>query len=681
MAIPINSGEITIDGMLDEPAWKRAKPAGDFTQRNPSPGTPATELTSVKVLYDNEGLYIGAILYDTQPERIVADEMREDADLRRNDAFAIILDTYHDHRNGFFFETNPLGVRADAIVFNEGESVNFDWDGVWWVEAIITDKGWQVEMKIPFSTLRFDEKGLDVWGLQMRRLIRHKNEEVYWSFIPLDADVWRLSLAGHLRGLEGVRQGRAIEIKPYILSGLERIPSKGEPDTQFTKDGGVDIKYSITPNLTLDMTVNTDFAQVEADEQQINITRFPLFFPEKRDFFLEGPGFFDFGLFAKVQPFFSRRIGLVGGEEVPISIGGKLTGKVGGYSLGLLSIQTRRKGDEPETNYSIMRVKRDILMRSGVGFIAVNKEPRGEGFNRTLGVDANLTLLQHLYIDSFLLQTTTQGVEGDGGAGYLKVRWLDEFLDVYIYRLDVEDDLDPQVGFVKRAGVEENKAFIKIKPRPKGTMVRQFSLYTSLNYTTDQGTRLITRSGRIGFVTEFHSGDSFELAYQRDFDRLDEVFTLRTGLDIPIGGYSFDSFSINVATDKSRPLSGTISFSRGGYYDGDIQSYELEVNLRPYKGIGINPGLTRQEIDLPGGRFTANLINTRLEYSLTTRAFFNALLQWNDDTDEFLANLRFSYEYRPGSRFYIVYNERRDTDGQGITDRSLLLKLTYLLSI
>ncbi|MBI5286741.1 MAG: hypothetical protein HY878_04020, partial [Deltaproteobacteria bacterium] len=314
-------------------------------------------------------------------------------------------------------------------------------------------------------------------------------------------------------------------------------------------------------------------------------------------------------------------------------------------------------------------------------FITVNKEPEDEGFNRTFGADINLTLLKYLYIDSFYLTTEIQGSSADGEAGYFKTRWLDEFWDFYISRLDVDDDFNPEVGFVKRTGIKENIGFIKMKPRPEKSSVRQYSIYTRLNYTTDQEDRLVTRSLRLGFATEFHSADSFEIAYQRDFDKLDEDFTLRTGLVIPTGGYSFDSLSLNVSTDRSRPLSGDFSISKGGYYNGDITSYDASLNYRATKGIRVSPGFTRSEIDLPGGRFVANLINAGLEYSLSPRAFFNALLQWNDDTDEFLMNLRFNYEYRPGSDIYIVYNERRDTDGKGITDHSLLLKFTYLWNI
>ncbi len=271
IAKKVEPGHITIDGMLDESGWQEATPVTGFVQREPRPGEQATERTEVRVLFDRDNLYIGAILYDSSPQDIIADEMRRDADFRRNEAFAIIIDTYHDHRNGFFFETNPLGARADALSFDEGDSIDFDWDGVWWVAAKITEEGWQVEIKIPFTTLRYDMMRLQPWGIQFRRIIKHKDEEVYWPVILLNESIWDVSRAGHLKGLRDIKAGRNIEVKPYLIVGAERLPSKGE-GTEAVKDAGLDVKYGIDPNLTLDLTYNTDFAQIEVDEEQVTLS-------------------------------------------------------------------------------------------------------------------------------------------------------------------------------------------------------------------------------------------------------------------------------------------------------------------------------------------------------------------------------------------------------------------------
>ncbi len=680
-AFRIKPDQIVLDGRLDEPQWALAPLATGFIQREPYPGRPATERTIVKVLYDEENLYIGAILYDSEPAGIIADEMRRDGSLHRNDTFAVLIDTYHDHRNGYFFETNPLGARLDAVVFDEGREVNTDWDGIWQVASLITPEGWQVEIKIPFSTLRFDSGRTSTWGLQLRRIIRRKNEEVYWSALPLDASMWRLSLAGHLTGLKNIRQGRNMEIKPYILAGLERVPSEGSNTTETTKDMGVDLKYAITPHLTLDITINTDFAQVEADELSINITRFPLFFPEKREFFLEGSGFFDFGLRAKLQPFFSRRIGLSAGREIPILAGIKLTGKLHNYGIGLLNIQTRSGSTTPGTNYTVVRLKRDVLERSRVGIIAINKEPRDGSFNRTIGVDTRLVFLDHLYVTAFLVKTYTQGIHGRDTAGYLKFMWYDPRILLSLSHLDIAENFNPEVGFVLRTDIRETTAYAHLFIRPRGSLVREYAPYMLVKYISDHRDRLIGRNLNTGLSVTLHSGDSLEMAVKREFDYLDYDFEIRPSIVIPDGGYTNQSLYLAISTDERRPLSATLVAERGDYYDGRRTSLSGSFNIVPAKYLKISPGFTREDVSLPDGSFTASLLTTSIEYTLSTRAFLNALLQWNDDTGQRSFNIRFNYEYRPNSDIYIVYNERHYTETPDTVDRILIVKLTYLFLI
>ncbi len=676
-ALRVERGAIKVDGRLDEREWMEADVATGFIQREPRNGERATERTEVRVLYDDENLYIGAILYDSRPDLIIAYEKKRDADLRRDDAFAVLIDTYHDHRNGFFFETNPLGARADALVFDEGGSINFDWDGVWWVEAMITPMGWQVEMKIPFRTLRFDRNRLEPWGLQMRRIIKRKNEEVYWAPLPLEARIWRVSKAGELTGLKGIGRGWNLGIKPYLLVGLERIDSEGE-GPRGVKDTGVDLKYGITPNITLDLTVNTDFAQTEADISQVNITRFPLFFPEKRDFFLEGSGYFDFGLHAKVQPFFSRRIGLVSGREIPILFGGKVTGKAGPYSLGLLSVETKRAYGEPETNYTVVRLKRDIGKRSDGGVILVNKEPSGGGYNRTAGGDVSLVFRDRLYLSSFLLKSFTQGEGGDGGAGYLSLTWSDPERYVRVSYLDVEEDFNPEVGFVRRKDIREGRIYGEVFFRPEGSRVRKYSFYGLLTYMRDHGDRMIGRTRKVGSTFLFHSGDYFEVALLEDLDRLDSDFEIRSGITIPKGSYTFRSFTATVSTEESRRVSGELSFTVGQYYDGDRRSFTGSFDIKPLRDIRIGPKITREEVDLPGGSFKATYLSAKVEYAISTLSALNLLIQWNDESDEVSANIRFAREYRPGSNLYLVYNGRK---GDDFLDHSILFKVTYLFNI
>jgi hypothetical protein len=343
---------ITVDGVLDEPAWEAAEAIADFVQRFPAEGEPSSQSTVVKLLFDDEHLHIGAMMYDTEPEKIVARELKEDGELDADDVFGILLDTFRDRRNAYYFETNPNGARGDALVYDEGRTVSFDWDGAWEVAAKRTEQGWSAEMAIPFRTLNFHPERVNPWGLQIWRGIRRNAEDVFWSPVPRNEDLWRISRAGELHGLHGIKQGSRGTLKPYALGRRSELPTLGDPDASESGDIGFDARYSITPNLVGVATYNTDFAETEVDLQQVNITRFPLFFPEKREYFLESTGFFDFGFNppgspggpAVPIPFFSRRVGLAEGSDLPIPIQGgvKLVGRMGLQPRP--SVDQRRRG-------------------------------------------------------------------------------------------------------------------------------------------------------------------------------------------------------------------------------------------------------------------------------------------------------------------------------------------------
>ena len=681
IAVPITEGEIIVDGRLDEPIWAEARPVGGLVQRNPDTGKPASQETQVRVVYGKEALYFGVILNDTNPDEILASVMRRDADQRRDDSFSIIIDTYHDHRNGFFFSTNPVGAMEDILIFDEGRNTSHDWNGIWEAAATIVETGWIAEVRIPFKTLRFDSDRLETWGIQFRRIIRRRNEDSFWSFVPRDANVFRLSMEGHLKGLKEIRPGWHLDMTPYLLSGIERLPSSDSPDREGVLNAGIDLRYGIATNLIADLTINTDFAQVEVDEQQVNITRFPIFFPEKRDFFLEGKGYFDFGISGKLQPFFSRRIGLVSGGEIPIIGGTKVSGKVGRYSLGLLSVETDKEGDEPETNYTVLRIKQDILERSDMGIIAINKDAIGEDrFNRTFGADLNLSLFRNLNINSFLIFTASSDIGDNDLAAYLKTSWSSELWGFSISRLDVGDNFNPEVGFVQRTGIEENRGSIELTPRPKDSSIREYDISTSINYTTDQQREPLVREIELSFASLMHSGDHFGISLTNDFERLKEDFEIRSGIVIPTGEYDFNSIFIFAASDTSRIISGGISYEIGGFFNGDKKSYDLSLRYNPIRYLNLSTSYERNEIDLPAGSFNINLINARVDLNFSTKASLNTLGQWNDDTDEFLLNIRFNYEYRPGSYIYLVYNQRLDT-ANDIYDYSIMLKIKYLFRI
>jgi len=717
------AGGIRLDGVLDEPEWRLAEPIDSFTQRFPAEGAPASQATRVRILYDDERLYIGADLEDREPDRIVAREMKEDASLDNDDSFFVIIDTFRDRRNGFFFETNPLGARADALVFDEGRNNSFDWDGLWSVAVKTTATGWTVEMEIPFRTLHFDSARTDRWGLQIGRIIRRNAEDAYWAPIPRNESKWRLSRAGDLRGLEGIRPGRNLEVKPFGLGSASRRPTFGESAVEGSADGGVDVRYAVTPNLSALATVNTDFAETEVDNQQVNITRFPLFFPEKREFFLESKGYFDFGyrksMFSPVGaiPFFSRRIGLGPHEfrgetfdaPIPIIGGVKVAGRLDRYNIGFLSVQTGADGSIPETNFTALRVSRDILTRSNWGIIALGKEPAGADdpvdpndftigshSNRTYGADLNFSVLQNFRIGGALLQTRTPGVTDGQGFGRFYADWSDSAWEAEFSYVDIASHFNPEMGFVERTGIEEIGSFLSWSWRSTTAPVRRVEPHARFTYTMDQDHHLATRRQHWATSVEFRDGSNLEIGWNPGFDRITETFSLHDGIEIRPGAYTLPNrFLVLFDSDQSRVVSGSAFSEFGDFFDGTFQSVNASALARISRHLKAGLGVHRNDIHLPArtasatepalppGELVTTLASARLGVTFTTRVFFDALVQYNTDVKDFSTNFRLNVKYRPGSDLYFVYNERRDIEGlpTDVVDRSFTVKWTYLLSI
>ena len=481
-AVLIDEELIEIDGELDESEWDLAKPATDFIQNEPLQGRPATEQTEVRVLYDSRNLYVGAYCFDSEsPHGLVAKELKRDFSPRDNDIFQVILDTFNDNRNAFAFGTNPGGAKRDMQTGGDGQSFNSDWDAIWNVRTKVTEKGWQAEFAIPFRSLRFPPGEEQVWGINFDRRIRRKSETSHWSPVPQPYFVYRVSMAGTLLGVSDAQQGRNLNVKPYLSAPIAR--AEGD-DVDFKPDAGLDVKYGITSGLTLDLTLNTDFSQVEADDAQINFTRFSLFFPEKREFFLENREIFEFGNTGirtssrrrrglsrpgnDLIPFFSRRIGIDDGRVIPIIGGGRLTGRSGRYRLGLISMQTAKYEEVPSTNFTVARVRRDIFQNSDIGVIFVNKQEVGDHFNRTYGVDASFRFFNYLELSSYLLGTDTPGLEGSDAAGFARVAWRDRFWDVEASHISIQDNFNAEVGFVPREGIRKSRGEFGITPRPEG---------------------------------------------------------------------------------------------------------------------------------------------------------------------------------------------------------------------
>ena len=685
--------KIEIDGELNEAAWKQAEPATGFIQIEPDQGQPATEQTEVWVLYDNENLYLGVICHESDVGAIVVNDLRRDFSTQDNDVFEVALDTFDDDRNGYLFGTNPEGAKFDGQFGGEGSRLNRDWDGIWRASVKRGAKSWQLEMAIPFRTLRFNRDVEQVWGINFLRRIRRKREDSFWSPIPRPFRIMKVAYAGGLLGVSGVHQGRNLRVKPYMVTPIARL--EGD-DVDFKPDLGVDFKMGVSSQLTLDMTVNTDFSQVEADEEQVNLTRFSLFFPEKREFFLENASIFQFGRSPggggaarrgsagggrsrDLVPFFSRRIGINDGQIVPILAGARLTGRIGKYNVGLLSMQAGSGDDISSTNFSIVRVKRDILSRSEIGGMWINKQDGEGNYNRTIGFDGNFTFFEYLDISSSVLKTESSEVSGDNSAGQFEIEWDDNLWKTKGSFVSIDDNFSPEVGFVPRRGIRKWSGEFGYSPRPGERIpaIRAFQPSIQTDYITNQEGTLETRATRAQFRIQFQDGSDFSVAQEAKFERLPEPFEIRDGQEIDSGDYSFNETSISYSSDRSKVISGNARISSGGFFDGDRNAYNLGIRLQPTYRLRVEGTWSHNNVKLPTGDFSTELMRSRVFYSFSTRMFLNALIQYNSTAQEIVSNIRFNFIYKPLSDFFLVYNERRSSTGE-ILDRALIAKITYV---
>ena len=687
-AVPLE-GAVVLDGRPDEAAWEKAPAFTEFVQQVPKPGAPATERTEVRVLYDKAALYFGVRAFQSAGVPIIANELRRDVGRvhNRNDTFTVALDTFFDRRNGYLFIFNPLAAVADWAGWDEGRVWSQDWDTVWEVKTSIEDWGWSAEMRLPFRSVRFKQPGEQRWGVTFRRIVLAKNEWTYSTFIRPewgDPGIGKFSAAAELQGVHIVRRTMNMEVTPYVLGGaVEAGCERAGCAVEGTRDVGVDAKYGVTSNLTLDLTYNTDFSQVEADEQQINFTRFSLFFPEKRQFFLEGKGIFDFGITAgdyRLLPFFSRRIGLEGSQAVPILGGARLTGKAGRYSIGALGIGTAQAGGVPGTSFGVVRVKRDVLRRSSVGVIATDRRGGGRR-NEAWGADANLVFGRNAKVESFITRAWTPGREADSWAGRLHAINDGDLWTAEVDYLRVGKNFDPQMGFVRWRDVERWFARAQVSPRPKGGPVRKVFGGASLDYARNRAGRLETREAEGTFKLEFDTADVVQVTAARRYDAPDVAFRV-AGLFVPAGAYSFTDYAATWITSPRRRAIGNFTYRSGGYYGGTRREFtasSMIVKANSHFYADLNYQVT--DVSLPAGSAVAQLFGVRLNYSATTRLFNSTLLQWNNSTREFNANVRLNWIYRPGSNLYVVYSRTNGILGSpiGLQNQSFVVKVTRLL--
>jgi hypothetical protein len=685
---------IEIDGRLDEAVYEEIPSMSDFIQNDPDEGAPATQKTEVWLFFDDEAIYVIGKCWESRLDRMVATEMRRDGAITGNDSFAWSFDTFYDHRNGVLFEVSPIGGRTDGQVTNE-RTVNTNWNPVWDLAVGRFEGGWTVEAALPFKSLRFRPGASQVWGFQARRKNLWKNEISYLTPIPrevLGQGHFRSSLDATMVGLEIARSSKNIEIKPYVTGNLTS-DVLGTPalSNELGGDFGVDGKYGVTQNLTADLTYNTDFAQVEADEQQINLTRFNLFFPEKREFFLENQGTFAFGgTTDALTPilFHSRTIGLNQGRQVPIWGGGRLTGRAGRYEIGLLDIQTKRDdiGNIESTNFQVARLKRDILRKSSVGvmFAGRSVSQRGLGSRQSFGIDTNLAFFDNLVIDAYWAKTPVDDVGGDQDSYRARFDYAGDRYGIQVERLAIGDRFDPEVGFVRRTDVRRSYGVARFSPRPQASrLVRKYTFTGGLDYIENGAGRLDTRISSGFFGIDFQNGDAFGATYADTYEFLPAPLRLAPGVVVPVGGYDYAGVTASYTFGTQRTIaSGNVAVEHGTFYDGHKTSLTITRGRSSFPPhLAIEPSYSFNQVELPQGSFTTHLVGSRVTYMMTPLMFASALIQYNSVTHSVSSNVRFRWEYHPGSELFVVFNEQRDTLPSGfpeLSNRAFIVKINRL---
>jgi hypothetical protein len=695
----------TVDGFMEE-IWAGAQVAGDFIQKEPLDGVPASQATEVRIIYDDEALYFFFSCRDQHPELIIGREMKRDTYLRGDDVIEIYLDTFNDRRNMFYFRTNPLGAREDATVTEGGQTVTREWNGVWKCSSKMMPDGWCAEIAIPWRTLRFPKQESLTIGLNLGRTIRRLQEETYWSRIPRDLGRYGQYRAEHFGRLiipESPGRRTRFEAKPYALGGLQREYDPKVRDS--VREIGLDFKSFLTSNLTLDVTLNTDFAQVEADEEVVNVSRFSLFFPEKRDFFLEGAGIFDvgatrnrrlgrrLGIYEGVAPyslFYSRQIGIHEGNAIPITGAGKLTGKIGPYTVGLMDIVTSPyKGLDSDDlpfelsrqNFGVVRVKRDLFQRSNVGFIATENHSIGNGdYNRTLGLDGGFYFGPNL---SFVYNSAYSDYSGaeqsaDKTAQFAEFTWRNDLYHGNAYLMHIGEGFEPGMGFLRRGDLNSFNWHSAITPRINRHGIRNMAAEYTMDYVADTGNKLESREHSLDCYVRSSMQDRLSFSHSRRFEYLAEVDSIRSIILSP-GIYKFNSNVLSLYLYEGRKLSGITSLSWGDFYHGRKTSISTRMGIRPIPRLISQLTLRRDILDFPEKDVTINTVGTRITFSFTPDLYIKAFVQYNDYDNRALANLLLHWIYSPGSDFYIVYNEDYDTPESRfrIGRRTFMVKCTY----
>jgi hypothetical protein len=656
---------IRIDGKLDEPAWKSAAPIGDLTQVLPKEGAIPSEKTDIRVLVDSEALYFGITCYDRTPSGIIATQLTRDAILDVDDNISIVLDPFFDHRNGFFFEINPGGARSDGQISNSAEFASLDWDGIWNAHARVTNEGWIAEIVIPFKTLRF-KPGQSVWGLNLQRVIKRNNETNRWSGTRRDVWLTNLAEAGQLEGLPDVRQGKGLDIRPYGLIAHKE-------GNEWKVDGGIDVSKNLAPNLNASLTVNTDFAETEVDARQVNLTRFDLFYPEKRAFFLEGAGVFDTAVsspvpFPDLVPFFSRRIGLMNRDgvstEVPIIAGGKITGRQSRFNIGLVDVQT---DDVPEIgldgqNLLAARVSRDFWRQSYVGGIFTRGNPAGTGDNTLIGADARFATSsfrgnKNLSLSLFLFRTNDEFSNTSDYAGGFSIDYPNDRWFANLSWKQIGGNFNPALGFVPRTGMRKANAMFMFRPRPEKAGIRQLTFHAFPEVITDLHNRVDNWRVDISpFEVELNSGDLFEFEVSPQFERLPFAFPISRGVTVPAGAYRFTRYGTRIETATKRPWVVNIEAYFGNFYNGTRRDLEMEITLKPSHHLLLGLGAVRSDVSLVQGKFFLQIFSLQANYNFSPNISWANLVQYDNESRILGFQTRFRWILQPGNDLFLVLN-------------------------
>ncbi len=663
----------TLDGKMEEAFWNDVTPIRNFSQRDPVEGGQPTERTEVYLAYDDNYLYIGAKLYDSDPSGILAWQKRRNQGLSTDDRFMVILDTFHDGRNAYFFETNPAALRGDGLLtVGQGTNLNKAWDGIWDVQTSISDDGWIVEMRIPFRSLDFNPNN-STWGINFQRTIRRQNEEIIWSGWRRHQSLMRPQNAGVVTGFSDLEEGVGLEIKPYVTSNASRIRPEGmETVDDLTADAGFDATYNVTPSLRTSLTINTDFAETEVDQRRVNLTRFPLRFPEQRDFFLEGSSIFSFAPASGVSPFFSRQIGLSDGEPVPVRGGLRILGREGNTNLGLYQIRTASMDEIPTEDFTAARVSQNIFSESNIGLIYTRRASDDDIFNNrhTLGADMELSTSEfrgdrNLQFQAFFVWHNPQTPEEvssffDRTSRGIRINYPNFPFYIRSSYREFGSSFDPAVGFTPRNG------FRRVQPTagyqwylPDSRLIRSWEVQVRYEHLTDLDFRPADVNLNIRpVIIQFESGDRIDVGIRRAFERLRNEFDiLRDGnIIIQPGDYYTWRFNTRFRSASHRRAAGSVEFSREGFWTGTRNIYDLSGTIRPYPGINLSVDWSRSDVNLPEGDFTTDLIRFRGNIDLTPDIAITNIVQFDDISDMLGLYNRIRWTITPGSDLYLVYN-------------------------